>query len=59
MLGQDLALTMAAAARFRNVLVHDYAEVDDAKVVAHLVHLPEIRTFVAALTALLDDGSSA
>lgn len=56
LLAEELARTMAAAARFRNVLVHDYAEVDDTKVVDHLQHLPEIRAFVAAMTALLDTG---
>jgi uncharacterized protein YutE (UPF0331/DUF86 family) len=54
LLDDDLSRTMAAAARFRNVLVHDYAEVDDGRVVGHLDQLPQIRHFVAAMTALLD-----
>ncbi|CAN5330855.1 DUF86 domain-containing protein [soil metagenome] len=55
----DLAQTMGAAARFRNVLVHDYAEVDDQRVIDHLRHLPEIRRFVTAMTGLLDDDREA
>jgi uncharacterized protein YutE (UPF0331/DUF86 family) len=51
----DLAATLAGAVGFRNVLVHDYAEVDDRRVVAHLQHLDELRRFVAIMTRLLDD----
>lgn len=54
----ELADTMAAAAGFRNVLVHDYAEVDDERVVDNLDRLPELRDYVTALTALLDAGGT-
>jgi uncharacterized protein YutE (UPF0331/DUF86 family) len=50
----DLAATLAGAVGFRNVLVHDYAEVDERRVVAHL---GDLRRFVAAMARLLDDGS--
>ena len=53
LLEPGLATTMAGAVGFRNVLVHGYAEVDDAKVVEHLRHLPDLRALVAALTDLL------
>lgn len=49
-----LATVLAGAVGFRNVLVHDYAEVDDRRVVAHLAHLAELRRFVAAMAGLLD-----
>lgn len=51
----DLAAVLAGAVGLRNVLVHDYAEVDDRRVVAHLQHLGALRRFVAAMTGLLDD----
>lgn len=54
LLDSELADTMAAAAGFRNVLVHGYADVDDRRVVANLERIPELREYVAALTALLD-----
>ncbi|HUG82988.1 MAG TPA: DUF86 domain-containing protein [Euzebya sp.] len=44
---------MAAAAGLRNVLVHGYAAVDDARVVQHLNELPTIRSFVRAMTTLI------
>jgi uncharacterized protein YutE (UPF0331/DUF86 family) len=51
----ELANVMAGAAGFRNVLVHDYAEVDDVRVVSNLVYIEHLRAFVAALSALLDE----
>lgn len=55
-LGDELAATMADAVRFRNVLVHLYADVDDERVVANLDQLGPVERFVAALTALLEPG---
>ena len=55
MIDRELAATMAAAVGFRNVLVHGYAEVDEAKVVEHLAHRDALRTFVADMAVLLDD----
>lgn len=52
---EELGVTMAGAVGFRNVLVHGYADVDDDKVVDHLVHVEDLRAFVAALAALLRD----
>jgi uncharacterized protein YutE (UPF0331/DUF86 family) len=50
----DLAEVMAGAAGFRNVLVHDYAEVDDRQVLDNLERLEDLRRYVAAMTRLLD-----
>lgn len=49
----DEALTdaMAAAARFRNVLVRGYVRVDDGQVVAHLQRLDDLDRFVAVVAA--------
>lgn len=45
---------LAGAACFRNVLVHQYVDVDDSKVVANLGRLGDIDAFVAAVLAWLD-----
>lgn len=50
----DLATALAGAVGFRNVLVHGYADVDDAQVVANLAHRHDLRRFVSAMTALID-----
>lgn len=52
----DLAKEMAAAVAFRNLLVHGYAEVDDARVVANLGRLDDLDHYVDALTALIADA---
>lgn len=54
-LDDDLAGVMAGASGFRNVLVHDYAEVDDRRVIANLARTDDVRTFVASLSRLLED----
>ncbi len=51
----SLAASMAGSVGFRNVLVHGYAEVDDRLVIEHLAHLVDLRAYVQAMTALLDD----
>jgi uncharacterized protein YutE (UPF0331/DUF86 family) len=55
-LSAELADRLARAVGFRNVLVHGYAEVDDALVVAQLDRVPDLRAFVAGMSALLDGG---
>lgn len=52
----ELGATMADGVRFRNVLVHLYAEVDDDRVVAHLDQLDNVERFVACLSVLVDAG---
>ncbi|MDQ3304713.1 MAG: DUF86 domain-containing protein [Actinomycetota bacterium] len=54
-LDQDLTETMASAVRFRNLLVHRYAEVDDQLTVGHLTGVEELRHYVAALVTLVDE----
>lgn len=49
-LSDSLASRLRQAVGFRNVLVHDYARVDDAVVTARLEDLDDLRDFVAAVT---------
>jgi uncharacterized protein YutE (UPF0331/DUF86 family) len=59
-LDAELAQVMAGAAGFRNVLVHDYAEVDDRLVLENLARLGDLRRYIAAVTRLLDgEGAGA
>jgi uncharacterized protein YutE (UPF0331/DUF86 family) len=48
-LDHDSAERMARASGFRNVLVHEYVEVRDDLVVAHLARTSDIRDFVGAV----------
>lgn len=52
---QDLAGRLASAAGFRNVLVHQYAEVDDRMVVANLGRLEDFDRFVAQVGRWIDE----
>jgi uncharacterized protein YutE (UPF0331/DUF86 family) len=52
-LGRELGETMAAAVRFRNVLVHGYAEVDDQRVLGFLGRVRDLRTYVGTLAGLI------
>lgn len=49
------ARVMAEAVRFRNVLVHGYAEVDDRLVVRHLQRLDALEGFIDQLAVLLEE----
>jgi uncharacterized protein YutE (UPF0331/DUF86 family) len=49
----DLAERVAPAVGFRNVLVHQYADIDDRLVLAQLDRLEELDGFVSAVTAWL------
>jgi uncharacterized protein YutE (UPF0331/DUF86 family) len=53
LISTELADGMGQAVGFRNVLVHQYAEVDDHRVVGHLADLPRLREFVSAMSALV------
>jgi uncharacterized protein YutE (UPF0331/DUF86 family) len=55
LLDPDLATALAGAVGFRNVLVHDYVEVDDAQVVTNLQRLDQLRRLVTAMTGLLGE----
>jgi uncharacterized protein YutE (UPF0331/DUF86 family) len=50
---RDLAEAMSDHARFRNVLVHLYADVDEARAVDRLSRLNELERYVAAVAELL------
>lgn len=52
MIDSELANRVARAVGFRNVLVHEYAEVDDQRVVANLELLDDIEQFARAVAAL-------
>lgn len=53
LLSGDVATAMAQAVRFRNVLVHGYAEVDDVRVVGFLAELGDVDRYVEALSGLV------
>jgi uncharacterized protein YutE (UPF0331/DUF86 family) len=42
-------------AGFRNVLAHDYAEIDDDRVYDHLQDIEHYREFAAETAALIDE----
>lgn len=52
-LDAELARSMGRAVGFRNVLVHQYAAVDDARVAAYLDELGDLRSFVEQVSAWL------
>lgn len=53
-LSADLGAALASAAGFRNVLVHQYVDVDDARVVDQLGHLGDLDAFVVSLLRWLE-----
>jgi uncharacterized protein YutE (UPF0331/DUF86 family) len=53
LLSREHAEALAQAVRFRNVLVHGYAEVDDRRVVGYLLGLDDIAAFSASLAGLI------
>lgn len=52
-LDTSLATTLASAVRFRNLLVHEYAVIDDERVVAYLDRLEDLERFIASVAARL------
>jgi uncharacterized protein YutE (UPF0331/DUF86 family) len=50
----ELADALARAVGFRNVLVHEYAEIDNVRVVANLEHLDDLKDFAAAVARWSD-----
>ncbi len=55
----DLASSMRKAVGFRNVLVHDYIEVDDAIVVGRLKSLSDLEQFVRQVAVYVTDAGQA
>jgi len=54
-LPHEVAVSLAGAVGFRNVLVHGCADVDDRLVVDNLAQLTALRGDVTAMTTLLTD----
>lgn len=54
---ENLSTSIARAAGFRNVLVHQYADVDDNAVVANLGLVDELEAYAASLAAWANDRS--
>ena len=52
----DLADQMRRAVGFRNVLVHEYVDVDDAVVLARLEDLRDLENYVRAVAETVDRG---
>lgn len=48
--------SLARAVGFRNVLVHQYAEVDNKQVLANLDRLAELRTFVGQVATWMEQA---
>jgi uncharacterized protein YutE (UPF0331/DUF86 family) len=55
-LDPPLSQAMRAAVGFRNVLVHDYVEVDDGVVLDQLADLSDLEAFTVAIAAHLDSS---
>lgn len=51
------ATEMASASGFRNVLVHDYVRVDDARVIEQLDHLGVFESFVSEVARWVRSGA--
>jgi uncharacterized protein YutE (UPF0331/DUF86 family) len=49
----DLAVQMRRAVGFRNVLVHEYTEVDDTIVISRLTDLTDLESFVDAVAGFV------
>ena len=49
-LPNELAGRLAKAAGFRNLLIHQYAEIDDQRVIEHLGSVGDLDAFVDAVT---------
>jgi uncharacterized protein YutE (UPF0331/DUF86 family) len=49
-LDETLADSLSRAVGFRNLLVHGYADVDDARPVSQLDRVPELAVFVASVS---------
>jgi uncharacterized protein YutE (UPF0331/DUF86 family) len=50
----ELARRLAKAAGFRNLLIHQYADIDDKRVVGNLDSLGDLDTFVDAVLAWVE-----
>ncbi|CAA9522605.1 MAG: hypothetical protein AVDCRST_MAG45-2600 [uncultured Solirubrobacterales bacterium] len=55
-LERDLARSLGEAAGQRNLLVHDYLDIDDRRVFASLSRLDDLREFATVVQHLADEG---
>lgn len=55
-LSPELAEAVARAVGFRNILVHEYAELDNHRVVANLDRLDDLKGFVTAVARWSNSG---
>ncbi len=55
----DLADRMRRAVGFRNVLVHEYVDIDDSVVLARLHDLADLRDFARAVVNWIDGSQAA
>lgn len=53
-LDEQIAVAMARAAGFRNLLVHGYARVEDERVIETLGRLSDLEHFIAAAATMID-----
>jgi len=51
-----VASSIRQAVGFRNVLVHEYVQVDDTVVVARIEELADIDAFIREMAALVESG---
>ncbi len=54
----ELGQRLGSAAGFRNVLVHQYADVDDLRVIAHLDGVDDLDAFIDVVLAWMDQQRS-
>ncbi len=54
-LDMSTAESVATAVGFRNILVHEYAEVDNQRVVNNLDRLSDLEAFVSSVAAWLSE----
>lgn len=52
----EVASSIRQAVGFRNVLVHEYVQVDDTVVVARIEDLADIDAFIREMAALVESG---
>jgi uncharacterized protein YutE (UPF0331/DUF86 family) len=55
-LDAKLASSFASAVRFRNLLIHEYAAIDDVRVVNYFDRLDELDAFVSVISSRLKLG---
>jgi uncharacterized protein YutE (UPF0331/DUF86 family) len=54
----DLATAVARSVGFRNLLVHEYADIDDGRVLDHLRRLDDLDRFVRSVAGWLSGSAS-